>query len=366
MKKISTLILFSAFALGAYAQSDGYYHIKNTVTERYMVMADNQYDFSAGTGTADVAAIITIKSLSEVNTHPGAVAYLKKVKGTEDQYDISAQGTSIGKGSNGKLYPHFTAVSGGYQIWGSYSGATEYLNDTPQDSGSETGKLTIKGTKARTWKLYPIGKGDHYIGIKPMVHTNDGYWATIYCSFPFKLGSGMTAYYVNKVNKGGFQLKKVTDNVIAATFPVLVKLAGSSASDNKITPMTSGGSEPSDNHLYGRYFDSSASKHVNRLAYNSRTMRVLGKDENGKLAFVVASASDLTDGAYIPHNKPYLEVSSGSAEIMTEDGYTGIESIEAEEKADNKIYTLAGQELPANVTPKAGIYIKNGKKIVIK
>jgi hypothetical protein len=95
-------------------------------------------------------------------------------------------------------------------------------------------------------------------------------------------------------------------------------------------------------------------------------MRVIGVS-GGKLAFVKASEADLVNTKYLKGNKAYLAVPSGSADVMTEAG-TGITTIISDEVAENKegLYTLTGVKVPDNVTPQPGIYIKDGKKIIIK
>jgi hypothetical protein len=95
-------------------------------------------------------------------------------------------------------------------------------------------------------------------------------------------------------------------------------------------------------------------------------MRVIGSS-NGKLAFVKASENDLFEKKYLRANKAYLAVPSGSADTMTESA-TGITTISKDDISKDKegLYTLTGIRIPDNVTPQPGIYIKDGKKIVIK
>jgi len=74
-------------------------------------------------------------------------------------------------------------------------------------------------------------------------------------------------------------------------------------------------------------------------------------------------------------NKAYLKVNPGDAEVMTHGGYTpepdpepepqAISSVMTDDK-ESTIYTLTGVRIPDGVTPKAGIYVKNGKKIILK
>lgn len=67
-------------------------------------------------------------------------------------------------------------------------------------------------------------------------------------------------------------------------------------------------------------------------------------------------------------NKAYLKVNSGDADVMTHGGYTpeAISSIKVDDNTSKGLYTLTGVRIPEGVTPKAGIYIKNGKKVIIK
>jgi hypothetical protein len=96
-------------------------------------------------------------------------------------------------------------------------------------------------------------------------------------------------------------------------------------------------------------------------------MRTIG-EEGGKLVFKKASSSDLTDGAYCVHNKCYLmDLPSSCADVMYEGSGTGIQSVMKNSKqADDAIYTLSGVRLQKGVTPRPGVYVQNGKKIVIK
>lgn len=365
MKKIFTSILFAAFALSATAQkiSEGYYHIMNNYTGRYLTITSRQGSASAGAATADLHALETLKPLDEIAGHPGSCIYIKNVSG--DEYDMAAQGTSLSKISGG-LYPNFTAVSGGYNIWGTYKGVKIVLSDTPQSASKNSGHMSQKGSESQVWSVYKIDGGDHYVGIKPEVNVDGTYWATYYAGYPFKLGSGMKAYYIVNVNDGGFKLKEYSGDIVGATCPVLIRCKGSKPSDNKITPVTSGGSDPSDNKLRGIFFSNDIAGHTDyNNKYKSSTQRVLGKS-GGKLAFVKASSSNLVDGQYTEHNRCWLVVSSSAADTMTEDGYTGINNIDAETSASKKIYTLQGVEIPEGTTPRPGIYIQNGKKIVIK
>jgi hypothetical protein len=95
--------------------------------------------------------------------------------------------------------------------------------------------------------------------------------------------------------------------------------------------------------------------------------RILGS-AGGRLAFVKASGSRLINDTYIEHNRGYIAVSSSADDNIieaTDDISNSIKSVEQAE-TEKGIYTLTGQKVPEGTKPRPGIYIKDGKKMVIK
>ena len=89
---------------------------------------------------------------------------------------------------------------------------------------------------------------------------------------------------------------------------------------------------------------------------------VLAQRSNGNVGF-----SKVEEGVAIPAGKAYLQLSSGGeakASFLSFGGVTAIESVEANGKAgNNEYYTLQGVRTTA---PVKGLYIVNGKKVVVK
>ena len=371
MKKVLSAFALAAFCtVSASAQiADGFYHVQNTVTGRYISISDNDpnnYPITAKTGSVNMAGIRTIKNHERVCTSPATVIYVRNVGG--NKYDLEGQGTSLYKISGNRLYIILEPQGDGSYLAKTekYEGVSLIIADGT-DVDKDEDFLRNKSENTKYWKAIAIDGGSEYVGIKPDVKTDDGYWGTIYAGFAFKLASsGLKAYYINSAGGSQFNLKEVNDEIIAATMPVIIKCNSDNPADNKIQPMANGGQEPSDNMLYGVYCSlTNVSKHFNAKNFNPSTMRVMGTD-GGKLAFVKNSDS-LVDGKYLPANKAYLYV-EGANDVLTQDGQTAIVNIKAEEQnqAPEGIFTLTGVRLPDNATPKAGIYIKNGKKVVIK
>lgn len=370
MKKLFTSIILSTIAVAtASAQiANGFYYVKNRHTGRYMSIQDDDpshYKVSTTAGDVKLAGIRTYKNWSDVCTMPSCVIYIKNVGG--NQYDFEAQGSSLYKLSGNKLYATLKPQSdGSYIASGSYKGMNASLSEFKIDPKLDESWLGTNDNSAKYWIPVPVNTGDNYIGIKPDVHTDDGYYGTIYAGFAFKLASsGMKAYYISEASGSKITLKEISGTIPAAT-PVIIKCASNDPQKNKIEPVTSGGTAATGNKLKGVYSACTVQGFVTVTQYVPSTMRVIGKS-NGKIAFVKASESDLKDGKYLNANKAYLAVPSGSADVMTESG-TGITTINAEDTSKDKegLFTLTGIRVPDNVTPQPGIYIKDGKKIIIK
>ena len=372
MKKIFTSILFLTFFLtGIKAQiADGFYYIKNAYTERYISIADNDkshYNISieAG-GRKTLGGLKAFKSWDDVRTYPSCIIYIRNVNGKN--YDLEGQGSSLYQLTGGKLYATLTPNGdGSYKASGTYKGVTVTLGDTNTNKDKSESYLgTATEDNVSSWIPKRVDTGDNYIGIKPDVQADGAYYGTIFAGFAFKLASsGMKAYYISEASGSKITLKEISGTIPAKT-PVIIKCTSSNPANNKIEPVTSGGTSISNNKLGGVYCATTTTRFRNVTQYDQTKMRVIGSD-NGKLAFVKASASDLFDSKYLRANKAYLAVPSGSADIMTESG-TGITTISTENISKDKegLYTLTGIRIPDDVTPQPGIYIKDGKKIVIK
>jgi hypothetical protein len=374
MKKILTAIL-ALIAIPSLAQlnGDGYYRIQNNITERYVTITDDVVASISTPSDIDANNLTTWKGFDNVKSNPGSIFLIEAVG---EKYNISGQGVSVHKITGGKAYVSINKRAEGiYQLCASASqggiSVTKYLYDATSDD--EYDYVRTDGNSAyQYWHIKPVDEADNYIGITPTIETNDGWYGTIYASFPFKLASsGMTAYYVDGVDTGQFQLKEITDEVKPAATPMIIKCSSNDAAQNKITPVISTTTAPSDNLLGGTYFASSLTKHIARVEYDSNKMRVLGKDTNGDLIFTKATEAYLTKKKYIPKNTAWLNVPAGLTgdfKLVDRESFTGISNIEmsCQKNAQKGTYTLTGVQVDDTKALRPGIYIKNRKKIIIK
>ena len=346
--------------------ADGFYHIKNAGTGRYLSINDtdpNNYPVSES-GSVNLNGICTYINYDSVAVSPSCVIFVKKLD--DGKYDFAAQGSSFYDMTSKKL-PIEVSGSGLYQIHGTYKGFTKYLTD--MSPSNKDAHLINTETGMNYWTFEPINTSSEYIGIRPDVKTADGsYYATIFAGFNFRFVSpGMTAYYVNSAAGAGFTMEPITSDVIAASAPVIIKCNSANPADNKIEPIVGGYSFDYKNLLSGIYCSIYVAGHHNVKRFDDLKMRVLGLSDKGELAFVSnPPLSRLYKEQYLMANKAYLNVSVNDADVMILNGPSAINTVKNEENAKVGIYTLTGVRLPDGVTPRAGVYIKNGKKVVIK
>ena len=372
MKKLfSTITLLFVSMIIANAQiADGFYHIKNAGTGRYLSINDTDpgnYQVSQS-GSVNLAGIRTYINYDSVAVSPSCVIFVKNLG--NGKYDLQGQGSSLYAMTSEKLPVDITG-NGIYKIHGSYKGFTKYLID--KSPSNKDGNLVTSETGMDTWTFNPINTSDQYIGIRPDVKTADGiYYGTIFAGFNFRFVSpGMVAYYVSNAGGTGFTMEQIGTDVIPANTPVIVRCNSFNPEDNKIEPVIGGYEFNHANWLGGVYCSLYVSGHHNVKRFDDITMRILGLNDKGELAFIANPPIDrLYKEQYLMANKAYLKVNSGDADVMTHGDYTpepqAINSVKADDNASIGLYTLTGVRIPDGVKPKAGIYVKNGKKIIIK
>ena len=165
-----------------------------------------------------------------------------------------------------------------------------------------------------------------------------------------KLPKGVTAYKVTAVTSTAVKLAAVTEAVAAGTGLILNGTAG----DYSI-PVAATGATLSDNKLQGA---------VEATLLEDGSFYIL---QDGK--FCKVSGATTEADRTMPAGKAYLLATdvppaSGARSLVFEfgDEATGISAV-AREVNDGEYYNLQGQRVSA---PKKGLYIVNGKKVVVK
>lgn len=364
----------------------GYYRVKNVSTGRYMSLSD---DHSRGVNlastSADCGAMATSSVWEDISHDPGSVFYLDHISG--ESYNVVGQGTSLY--SIIQYYIYLSPVGKYWKAWQEDKGQRIMLTD--KKSNKAVSYVTTTGTYS-TWDIIPINATDNYIGVKPTVTVDGKHYAAVFAGYPYTLGAGMKAYYVTKVieKEGVIIIKELTGTIPAKT-PVLIECSSTDVSKNLVTPVVSDAAVPSDlaTQVKGVYFciGNPWSGHFNSVKFDASSMRVFSANSSGNIAMTTSndaltlvnidkedSNGDNLSVLAIPANSWYLSVSSSAPselKMVTAEQYaTGIKDITVKPASLYNVYTLEGVQIKKNATSisdlRQGIYIINGKKVVIK
>lgn len=368
MKKILTYILL-LFATVSYAQlQSGFYRVHNFATERYVYVYDNTGKINVSTTSADMGAIQLWKDHNRTISDPASIIYVEQKGGSI--YNLHSQGTSVHEiiGYNVMVYPKGDT----YQLYAE----GKYLADD-ETSNVPDGQLgTIAKGDYRRWVATPVNLEDNFFGIKPNFNIDYTYYEPFFADFAFSFANeGMKAYYVSETYKHIAVIKEINDEIIAANTPVIIGCGSEEPSSNKLNLFINKGNKINSNMLKGVYFNNERrpkSKDA-RTKYDANTMRVLGITSEGKLGFVVSKEE------YLAANEAYLNVPIDSPEefvLMTEEELAAYKENEQgqsinpvkTDKPVKGVFSITGLKVADKVDkslPK-GIYIVNGKKIIIK
>jgi hypothetical protein len=252
----------------------------------------------------------------------------------------------------------------------------KYLADEETTNVPDGQLGTVNKGDYRKWVATPVNLEDNFFGIKPNFNIDNTYYEPFFADFAFSFANeGMKAYYVSETYKHIAIIKEIKDEIIAANTPVIIGCGSEEPSSNKLNLFINKGNKINNNMLKGVYFNNERrpkSKDA-RTKYDANTMRVLGITSDGKLGFIISKEE------YLAANEAYLNVPAGSPEefeLMTEEQLAAykeneqgqsINSVKTD-KPVKGVFSITGLKVADKVDkslPK-GIYIVNGKKIIIK
>lgn len=255
-------------------------------------------------------------------------------------------------------------------------------NTTDEYFGPE---LPVTGDAAK-WILEKVDD-TNYFGVKPSANMRgrDGkYYTTLYVDFPFKIVGDVKAYTIEGVdakNAQGYYFAKVKElaqqgDTVPAQTAVVLECNSTDPADNQLLPTGDEKPKTSNNRLCGTFFGGSingltvkdgAGNDYNVTHDNIRAFNINTADSRNPIGFYKVK-NNVTN---IPGNKAFLVLTSTEAQAKSfvlefeDGGTTGIETIENSKKSteDGVYYDLQGRRVE---NPTRGIYIVNGKKVVIK
>ena len=239
---------------------------------------------------------------------------------------------------------------------------------------------------AAMWILEKVDD-TNYFGVKPSTNMRgrDGkYYTTLYVDFPFQIKGDVKAYTIEGVeakNADGYYFAKVKKlaqqgDVVPAQTAVVLECNSTNPADNQLLPTGDEAPETSNNRLCGTFFGEAingltvkdgtgAERNVTRD--NIRAFNINTADSRNPIGFYKLNNTVTT----IPGNKAFLVLTNAEAQAkgfileFEDGGTTGIETIESSKYSteDGVYYDLQGRRVE---NPTRGVYIVNGKKVVIK
>ena len=209
------------------------------------------------------------------------------------------------------------------------------------DSSGNPIKNNFTGSAEKAWKINHRTASAEELGFKSETQTVSTYYNS---NEDFNLPEGYVAYIITGINGNSVTTQRVS--YIPKGVAVLVEKGQSSESPNDATPY------PSTLPLKG------TQEPVDVTSITGGTVYVLYNGE-----FVKSTSGT------IPAHRCYLlvatNVASGTRSFSIDhgDGTTALREVKGEKWADGEWYTLQGQRI---AKPAKGLYILNGKKVVIK
>ena len=237
------------------------------------------------------------------------------------------------------------------------------------------------------WRIYELKEGESTVGAfganaKAANTMNGKYYTSMFAFFPYKLSSGVKAYYLPMDenlsydrNANKVTLTEVPNGIVPANTAVVLECDAvqDNSVNNLLYPIVDESTVQAlgyENLLRGYNYVVGRDQ---QIANDGENMYILAT-KNGKLAFYHSS------GTYMSPNKAFLDLTNlpsdlqqaaktatfsfGDIDDEEEGTVTGIKIAEGKNNdADGAIYDLLGRKVE---NPGRGIYIRNNKKFVVK
>ena len=227
-----------------------------------------------------------------------------------------------------------------------------YLFNSSNSSSSSTGTTVLNVSEEPILITFTVGES-----LSSVFEGNNNYGGLYNDSdTPYAVPEGMTAYLVTGISEDGTSVTTQDIGYLPARTAVLL-LKGEGAKAITKIPYKGSATVPTNNKFYYSDPNSPATAPTTRswyVIYNNKFMKVTGGTKvNGGKCYLDLGTTAGTRGFY---NIGGGEGTTSLREVISE-------GVNSKKWADGEWYTLQGQRV---VKPAKGLYILNGKKVVVK
>lgn len=338
-----------------YPTTGKYYLVKNNYNGKYMRVTAGATrgavlaDLTAAQAAKDASAHIYFKEIDSKLymmsqdqyfnwVYSNSNDYLGYVVASKDKY-VHFANPAVGAISFSIAYGNGEGGYAGYLGTGYYAlkaTDSEIVAGSTSDENSNLAQWTFEEVSTMSVDLHSDGAG------------SPTYYATLCLPFDVTI-SGADAYTLSE--SGNWLVPTaVDDNEVPAGTPVLLKgTSGNTATATFNTGSAFNSGSPLESDLTGTYF----AKTIDGADY------VLGIDEGGVVGFYHWNSNNL--GA----NRAYVigDGSSVKGFVLSWDDETGIKNLNVNDNLNKVVYDLSGRRIQK---PTKGLYIVNGKKVMVK
>lgn len=270
------------------------------------------------------------------------------------------------------------ATASGYRFVMQYTSSQSTFPLFLRDNGASGVRFGSNNDAASFWDIEPIDEvniNDYYIGVAPSQYFtkeddlgNTKYYTTFYADFGYKLMDGMAAYYIegeSSIDGDIVHLTKIpTGSIVPARMGVILECSTyGDASQNRLVPVVA---EP-DNQI----------RLINGLL-GLNGERPDPDDFPDVVVYVLSVNSNYQNMGFYRYHQPLAPNKAYVAVPVSEESRaqraqfvwggnqsesTNIDHLEFTTSGRQKIYDLTGREVSK---PTHGIYIKGGKKFIVK
>lgn len=339
-----------------YPTTGKYYLVKNNYNGKYMRVTAGATrgavlaDLTAAQAAKDASAHIYFKEIDSKLymmsqnqyfnwVYSNSNDYLGYVVASKDKY-VHFANPAVGVISFSIAYGNGEGGYAGYLGTGYYAlkaTDSEIVAGSTSDENSNLAQWTFEEVSTMSVDLHSDGAG------------SPTYYATLCLPFDVTI-SGADAYTLSE--SGNWLVPTaVDDNEVPAGTPVLLKgTSGNTATATFNTGSAFNSGSPLESDLTGTYF----AKEI-----DGANDYVLGIDEGGVVGFYHWNSNNLgANRAYVIGNG-----SSVKGFVLSWDDETGLRNLNVNDNLNKVVYDLSGRRIQK---PTKGLYIVNGKKVMVK